>query len=70
MGMATYTDDIEQIKKEFRTLKIIFNELKQMFFTHTNSFAIVSMGMSGDYEIAINEGSNMVRVGSSIFGRR
>lgn len=70
MGMATHTNNPEQIKIEFRTLKSIFTELKQKFFTDNNYFTIISMGMSSDYELAIKEGSNMVRVGSGIFGIR
>ncbi len=70
MGMATLTDDIEQIHKEFSTLKNLFNELKQSYFSTQESFAEISMGMSGDYKIAVEEGSTMVRVGSAIFGAR
>jgi pyridoxal phosphate enzyme (YggS family) len=70
MGMATFTDDETQIRNEFRTLKAIFDKLKTAFFSTQPSFKELSMGMSGDYEIAIEEGSTMVRVGSSIFGGR
>jgi hypothetical protein len=66
MGMATFTDDENQVHREFIQLKSIFDELK----TKLNDIAILSMGMSGDYKIAIEEGSNMVRIGSSIFGAR
>ena len=66
MGMATFTDDENQVRREFIQLKSIFDELK----TKLNDIAILSMGMSGDYKIAIEEGSNMVRIGSSIFGAR
>ncbi len=66
MGMATFTDNTEQIRKEFKTLKLEFDTLK----TKMPSMNILSMGMSGDYQIAIEEGSNMVRIGSSIFGAR
>jgi pyridoxal phosphate enzyme (YggS family) len=66
MGMATFTDNQEQIKKEFMHLKSIFDK-----FTLNNSqFTILSMGMSGDYQLAIECGSTMVRIGSSIFGGR
>jgi PLP dependent protein len=66
MGMATFTDNQEQIKKEFMHLKLIFDK-----FTINNSqFTILSMGMSGDYQLAIECGSTMVRIGSSIFGGR
>ncbi len=69
MGMATFTPNKEQIKKEFNFLKFIFNELKNN--TSNNlQLQILSMGMSGDYKTAIEEGSTMVRIGSSIFGSR
>jgi pyridoxal phosphate enzyme (YggS family) len=70
MGMATYTDNEEQIRSEFRLLKEDFSALKSLFFSQLDSFTEISMGMSGDYNIAIEEGSTMVRVGSSIFGAR
>jgi len=70
MGMATFTDNKEQIRKEFKKLKNIFAELKKEFFADSDSFKEISMGMSGDYLIAIEEGSTMVRIGSSIFGSR
>lgn len=70
MGMATFTDDENQVRNEFKTLKSIFDELKQEFFANSSAFKEISMGMSGDYRIAIEEGSTMVRVGSSIFGKR
>nr|WP_319398473.1 YggS family pyridoxal phosphate-dependent enzyme [uncultured Carboxylicivirga sp.] len=70
MGMATYTDDEAQIRKEFASLKNLFEELKQEVFTTNNDFTEISMGMSGDFILAIEEGSTMVRVGSSIFGKR
>lgn len=70
MGMATYTDDEAQIRKEFRALKIIFSKLKESYFRQKESFAEISMGMSGDYLLAVEEGSTMVRVGSKIFGER
>lgn len=66
MGMATFTDDQEQVKKEFLKLKRIFDDFKK---DHAN-FTLLSMGMSGDYKIAVECGSNMVRIGSSIFGER
>ena len=69
MGMATFTDDESQIKSEFTLLKKIFNDLKSL---ETFNFKpkTISMGMSGDYQLAISCGSNMIRVGSSIFGVR
>ena len=66
MGMATFTDDMQQVKREFQTLKEIFDELK----SNNPEFDTLSMGMSGDYKIAVECGSNMVRIGSSIFGER
>ena len=66
MGMATFTDNISQIEREFKSLKELFEDLK---FDNKN-FDILSMGMSGDYELAIKEGSTMIRVGSKIFGER
>ena len=70
MGMATYTEDEAQISREFSMLGQLLNELKTTFYSSDNSFQILSMGMSGDYQIAIQNGSNMIRVGSSIFGER
>ena len=70
MGMATFTNDTGQIKKEFAGLRLFFRELKEMFFAPEKDFNILSMGMSDDYPVAIQEGSNMIRVGSKIFGTR
>lgn len=70
MGMATFTDNKEQIRDEFRTMNNYFQLIKSHFFTFNPSFKNLSMGMSGDYEIAIEEGSTMIRVGSSLFGGR
>lgn len=70
MGMATFTSEIETIKKEFSLLKSIFDETKKLHFKNSDNFKTISMGMSGDYKIAIDCGSTMVRVGSSIFGGR
>lgn len=69
MGMATFTDDKEQIKKEFNHLKSIFDRL-QPLQTENCQLKTISMGMSGDYQLAIECGSTMVRIGSSIFGGR
>lgn len=66
MGMATFTSNEEQLRREFKQLKTIFDTLRQKVPTAE----ILSMGMSGDYKIAIEEGSTMVRIGSSIFGAR
>ncbi|WP_318639854.1 YggS family pyridoxal phosphate-dependent enzyme [Flavobacterium ardleyense] len=65
MGMATFTDKQEQIKEEFTTLKNLYDQ-----FATANDLTVLSMGMSGDYKIAIDCGSTMVRIGSSIFGSR
>ncbi|WP_299577027.1 YggS family pyridoxal phosphate-dependent enzyme [uncultured Sunxiuqinia sp.] len=70
MGMATYTDDENQICREFRLLKKLFDELKTSYFKDQPSFCEISMGMSGDYQLAVREGSTIVRVGSKIFGER
>jgi len=70
MGMATFTDDTNQVSSEFRTLESYFNVLKSHYFKFNDGFKEISMGMSGDYKLAIEEGSTMVRVGSSIFGSR
>ncbi len=70
MGMATYTDDESQIRKEFSGLKTNFDTLKSEYFLGDISFKEISMGMSGDYMIAIAGGSTMVRIGSTIFGER
>ncbi len=70
MGMATFTEDEEIIQDEFRTLHNYFLLLKSHYFKFNDDFKEISMGMSGDYLLAIEEGSTMVRVGSSIFGER
>jgi pyridoxal phosphate enzyme (YggS family) len=70
MGMASFSNNREQIREEFKTLKSTFDKLKSTFFDNEKSFNVISMGMSGDYKIAIEEGSTMIRVGSSIFGKR
>jgi PLP dependent protein len=70
MGMATYTDDEKQIGKEFAHLKSIFDRLKSEFFAEVPEFKEISMGMSGDYQIAVEKGSTMIRIGSTIFGER
>ncbi len=70
MGMATYTDDQTQIAKEFEELSNIFNRLKNTYFKEQGNFKEISIGMSNDYAIAIEKGSTMIRVGSSIFGER
>jgi pyridoxal phosphate enzyme (YggS family) len=70
MGMATYTEDENQIRKEFSHLHEIFNHLKTVYFPGLPYFKEISMGMSGDYLLAVEEGSSMVRIGSTIFGER
>src|SRR5690349_20713024 len=70
MGIATNTDREKQLKEEFYELKTFFDGIKTSFFRKENSFDTVSMGMSSDYEIAIEQGSNMIRLGSTIFGSR
>ena len=66
MGMASLTQNKKQIRKEFKNLKYLFNN----FQNKNSNMKILSMGMSGDYKIAIEEGSNMIRIGSAIFGNR
>lgn len=67
MGMATFTDDQQHVRKEFQHLKSIFDHLKNKYFPNEDYFKEISMGMSGDYKLAIEEGSTIVRVGSAIF---
>lgn len=67
MGMATFTDDKDQVKNEFQNLKKIFDHLRESHFAKDAQFKEISMGMSGDYPIALKEGSTMVRVGSLLF---
>ncbi len=70
MGMATYTSDTEQIRKEFASLADCYNELRNRYFAGNIYFKEISMGMSGDYETAILEGSTIIRIGSLLFGER
>jgi uncharacterized pyridoxal phosphate-containing UPF0001 family protein len=65
MGMATFTDNTEQVRAEFRDLAELYKKHQQAL-----GFKYLSMGMTGDYQIAIEEGSNMVRIGSAVFGER
>lgn len=69
MGMASFTEDMNKVRTEFRRLKKIFDNVKSLAADHS-SFAILSMGMSSDYTIAVEEGSNLVRIGSLLFGER
>jgi pyridoxal phosphate enzyme (YggS family) len=70
MGMATYTEDEKQIRKEFKTLVANFAYLKMAYFSANQDFKEISMGMTDDYKIAMSEGSTIVRIGSAIFGSR
>jgi len=70
MGMATFTPDTAQVRDEFRQLAAISKQLKGDFFGENEAFKEISMGMSGDYQLAIVEGSTMVRIGSLLFGGR
>ena len=70
MGMATFTDNKNQVRAEFKNLKELFDRVKTIYFASDSSFKEISMGMSDDFELAIEEGSTMVRVGSLIFGLR
>ncbi len=70
MGMASFSENEEKVRSEFRNLKAVYHILKQSYFLLDDTFSILSMGMSGDYDMAIEEGSTMVRVGSLLFGNR
>jgi pyridoxal phosphate enzyme (YggS family) len=70
MGMATFTDDMERVRSEFVSLRSAFEELKERFFSNRDDFCEISMGMSGDYKIALEEGSTMIRLGTLVFGER
>lgn len=70
MGMATFTEDMEQVRQEFKMLRAIFSTLKNKYFEHQPVFKEISMGMSGDYQVAIQEGSTLVRIGTLLFGKR
>ena len=70
MGIATNTENPKQIKEEFYELRTFFDGLKQSYFRKADYFKELSIGMSSDYKIAIEQGSTMIRVGSTIFGQR
>lgn len=70
MCIATHTDDEELVRSEFRKMKSIYTNLKETYFKNEETFSLCSWGMSEDYLIAIEEGSNMVRIGTNIFGER
>lgn len=70
MGMATFTDNQDQVRREFESLKRLFDKLSQAYSFDNFKLDTLSMGMSGDYKLALECGSNMIRIGSSIFGER
>lgn len=70
MGMATFTDDTSQIRNEFRELKSLFDKIRNEYFRQESTFNELSIGMSGDYLLAVEEGSTIVRIGTKIFGSR
>ncbi|MDR0547520.1 MAG: YggS family pyridoxal phosphate-dependent enzyme [Dysgonamonadaceae bacterium] len=70
MGMATFTENQAEIRKEFASLRSFFNQLKNSYFIDNENFKEISMGMSDDYPVAVEEGSTIVRIGSKIFGQR
>src|SRR6056297_646839 len=70
MGMATFTENHQKVRKEFKKLKTLFDDLKNNYFTNKQDFNQISMGMSNDYKIAIEEGATMIRIGSLLFGPR
>lgn len=70
MGMATFTPEQEQVSREFRFLRKLFDEVKRDYFANDPQFKELSMGMSGDYRLAVDEGSTILRIGSLIFGSR
>ncbi len=70
MGMASFTDNTEIVAGEFRGLNLLFKDVKNRYFHQQDSFCELSMGMSGDYQIALEHGSTIVRIGSLIFGER
>jgi pyridoxal phosphate enzyme (YggS family) len=70
MGMGSFSDDHEVVRKEFKRLHDCYENLKALYFKGHGSFDVISMGMSGDFMVAIEEGSTMVRIGTSIFGER
>lgn len=70
MGMASNTDDTEQVRREFATLARVFSQVRENFFPDREEFCELSMGMSDDYPLAIEAGSTLVRIGSRIFGER
>jgi PLP dependent protein len=70
MGIATFTDDTQKVREEFRKLKILYDQISKLNIQSNVRINTLSMGMSGDYETALEEGSNMIRIGTAIFGER
>lgn len=70
MGMASFSEDEVKVRSEFKNLKALFKIIQQSYFLASDHFGILSMGMSGDYAMAVEEGSNLVRIGSLLFGNR
>ena len=70
MAMASFTEDFNIVRREFKSVKVMFDKAKLQYFKDDNDFSSISMGMSNDYKIAIEEGSNIIRVGSKLFGSR
>ena len=70
MAMASFTEDFNIVRREFKSVKVMFDKAKEMYFKNIDDFSSISMGMSNDYKIAIEEGSNIIRVGSKLFGSR
>lgn len=70
MAMASFTDDFSIVRREFKSVKIMFDKAKEMYFKSIDDFSSISMGMSNDYKIAIEEGSTIIRIGSKLFGSR
>lgn len=70
MAMASFTEDFNIVRREFKSVKVMFDNAKEMYFKRIDDFSSISMGMSNDYKIAIEEGSNIIRVGSKLFGSR
>lgn len=70
MGMASFTDDLDQVRNEMQQIATVFKQIKKSFFIGKDFFDTCSMGMSGDYQIALEEGSTLLRIGSKLFGSR
>ena len=70
MGMASNTDDLERVREDFRSIANIYNEIKTVISPDLRGFDTLSMGMSHDWKIAVEEGANLIRIGSRIFGDR